>query len=289
MSAPADQVTAFSDVLVVELGERIGTGACGSLLAQLGADVVFVEQGEVVPQLKWINRAVMAAGKRSVVITNYDDEFLRQMLECADVVLLSSDVTHIPKWQRTETQIVCDLTAVGNSGPLRGQPFSDALVQSLSGVADTTGDPAGPPAIVGLPILEFSAGVYAAAAVVTALRVCRQRGRGQDIDIALFDCAVSALATFLPFPVSGKSVSRSGNKHSLASPWNAYCAADGWVLICTATDEQWARLCKSIGQIAAGPAPLNGICNMLVLVSILKNSPANCPGAALEANVKRPG
>jgi len=248
VSAPSDQVTAFSDVLVVELGERVGAGACGSLLAQLGANVVFVEPSEVVPQLKWINRGVMSAGKRSVVITNNDKEFLRQMLECADVVLLSSDVTCIPKWQRSDTQIVCDLTAVGNTGPLRGQPFSDALVQALSGVSDTTGHPEGPPAFVGLPILEFSAGVYAAAAVVAALRVCRQRGCGQDIDIALFDCAISALATFLPFPISGKSVSRSGNKHSLASPWNAYCAADGWVLICTATDEQWARLCKSIGQ-----------------------------------------
>jgi len=243
-----ETTAALTDVLVVEIGERVAAGACGSLLAQLGAEVVLAEPAQAGSQWKWRNRAAMAAGKRSVRTADGDDELLRTLLDRADIVLMSSDVTRVPAWQRSERQIVCDLTAFGNSGPLRGLPYTDALVQAISGVADTTGDPAGPPTLVGLPVLEFSAGIYAASAVIAALRVRARSGGGQDIDVALFDCAVSTLATFLPFPASGKSVTRAGNKHSLASPWNAYRAADGWILICTATDDQWARLCKTIGR-----------------------------------------
>jgi crotonobetainyl-CoA:carnitine CoA-transferase CaiB-like acyl-CoA transferase len=233
-------------LLVIETGDRIGAGACGSLLSQLGAEVVIVEPKLFENRWKWSNRAVMAAGKRSIQYSGYGDSLFHTLLEQADVILLSSDVTRVPIWNRDDSQIVCDITASGNSGPLNGIPYTDALVQSLTGIADTTGNPLEPPTMVGLPILEFSAGAYAASAVMAALRVRLGAGKGQDIDIALFDCAISALATFLPFPVSGQSVTRSGNKHSLASPWNAYSASDGWVLICTATDDHWAKLCELI-------------------------------------------
>ena len=246
MNVLKNTATALHDLLVVEIGERVGASACGSLLAQLGADVVIVEPAETNTKWKWRNRVAVVAGKRSIRIGMGDDELLRSLLEIADVILIASDVTHTPTWNRSTKQIVCNVTAFGNSGPLQGEPYTDALVQAISGVADTTGNPTGPPILVGLPILEFSAGIYAASAIIAALRVRACSGSGQDIDIALFDCAISALATFLPFPISGKAVTRAGNKHSLASPWNAYRAVDGWVLICTATDDHWARLCKTI-------------------------------------------
>ena len=248
MIVSTETTAALTDVLIVEIGERVGAGACGSLLVQLGADVVLVEPAHASSRWKWRNRAAMAVGKRSIRMAGDDDQLLRALLERADVVLLSSDVTGVPAWQRRARQIVCDVTAFGNSGPLRGLPYTDALVQAISGVADTTGEPAGPPTLVGWPVLEFSAGIYAASGVIAGLRVRARSGLGQDLDVALFDCAVSMLATFLPFPISGKAVTRAGNKHSLASPWNAYRAADGWILICTATDDQWGRLCKAIGQ-----------------------------------------
>lgn len=236
-------------MLVAEHGERIGVAACGSLLAQLGAEVVFIEPQPALTANKWHNRATAAAGKRSVVMTAdtvEDTRLLEQILRRADIVLLSSDISPLPPREWRPDQIVCDITAFGDSGPLAGRAYTDALVQAVSGIADTTGNPGGAPTPVGFPILEFSAGIYAAAAVIAALRVRRLQRHGQRIDIALFDCAVSMLSTFLPFFMVGKPVTRAGNRHSLAAPWNAYRASDGWVLICTATDEQWQRLCAAM-------------------------------------------
>jgi crotonobetainyl-CoA:carnitine CoA-transferase CaiB-like acyl-CoA transferase len=245
--------TPLIDIQVCEIGERIAVGTCGSLLAQLGAGVVLVEPRQPLTTHKWRSRPLFAAGKRSITTdaaSAEDTALLRRMRHDADVVLLSSDVTTAPDDPLGRDQIMCDITAFGDSGPLSGLGYSDAMVQAVSGIVDTTGDSAQAPVPVGFPILEFCAGIYAAAAIIAALRVRRQHGCGQAIDIALFDCAMSTMSTFLPFHMIGKPVTRAGNRHSLAAPWNAYRAADGWVLICTATDEQWQRLCAAMGEPA---------------------------------------
>jgi len=252
-SAAAAPTPPLAGLLVVELGERMGAAVCGSLLAQLGADVAIVERSGVPARDKWASRAANTLGKRSLLVRTGDagdDAFLDELLRAADIVLMSSDVSPGYRHKPHPEQIVCDVTAFGASGPLAGKPYSDVLVQAVAGLADTTGDPDAEPSRIGFPFCEVSAGIYAAAAVLVAQRVRRTRGFGQHIDVALFDCAVGALSTFLPFHAVGKAATRAGNRHSLAAPWNAYRASDGWVLICTATDEQWSRLCKLIGQPA---------------------------------------
>lgn len=231
-------------IRVVELGTRIAAGAAGSLLAQLGADVVLVEPPLPSCQAgKWQARALVAAGKRSLVAAP-DDAVLRKTIATADVLLTSSDLD--PAWPEFTTAIHCDMTAFGSSGPLAGHPLSDASIQAMAGITETTGAAGGPPLAVGTPVLELSAALYATAAVLAALR---QTGRPpQRIEVALFDCAVNALTTFLPAHFGGKVPSRIGNWHPLLGPWNAYRAADGWLLICTASEPQWQRLCHVIEQ-----------------------------------------
>jgi crotonobetainyl-CoA:carnitine CoA-transferase CaiB-like acyl-CoA transferase len=240
-------------LLVVEHGDRLGAAVCGSILAGLGADVAVLESARIPAKHKWISRSSSLLGKRSILLRgghSDDDLFLAQLLRSCDIVLRSSDVSPDFHYTASPDQIVCDITAFGADGPLAGVPYSDALVQAVSGLADTTGEPDMAPSLIGFPFCEISAGIYAAAATLVALNVRRKRGFGQFIDIALFDCAVSSLSTFLPFHAVGKKVTRSGNRHSLAAPWNAYRASDGWVLICTATDDQWRRLCAVLGQPA---------------------------------------
>jgi CoA-transferase family III len=190
MNLPRSAATPLHHLLVAEVGERIAVGACGSLLAQLGAEVALVEPRQSRATHKWRSRALVAAGKRSLTVeadSAADAERLNQLLHSADIVLLSGDVTITPEREWRHDQIVCDITAFGDSGPLSGLAYSDAMVQAVSGILDTTGNPAAPPAPVGFPILEFCAGIYAAAAVIVALRVRRlprAQGRPSPADAA---------------------------------------------------------------------------------------------------------
>ncbi|GAA4338986.1 hypothetical protein GCM10023144_36640 [Pigmentiphaga soli] len=236
----------LSGVLVSEIGLRGGISVCGSLLAQLGATVLYFET----PGGKAGVRTQCAAGKLSLLLK--EDGHDRALLEAAalrsDVVLTSSDIDppqfHV-KHPASPANIVCDLTATGATGPMRGLGLTELQIQALSGIMDTTGFPDGPPVACSIPITDILAGTYCAAAVLAALRVRRLQGIGQTIDMALLDCAFAALGPFLSSVLTtaqgGKS--RLGNRHPTVAPWNLYRSRDGWVLICVGNKGQWERLC----------------------------------------------
>ena len=240
-------------LLVLEVGARIGVSVAGSLLAQLGAEVVCVEgQGSGgFPQPKWLHRDQLLAGKRSLRFVPGDAAALVHWAAQVDVVLLSSDVDAMAHGQAPLPQlppqaIVCDLTAFGASGPLSGTPATDAEVQALTGVMDATGLADGPPLPMPLSLIEQLAGIYAAAGVLAALH----GGAAPKVEVALYDVAFSAMTSFLAPALSEpgrEHASRLGNRHTMAAPWNVYPARDGWVLLCAGSDEQWARIAGLLG------------------------------------------
>jgi crotonobetainyl-CoA:carnitine CoA-transferase CaiB-like acyl-CoA transferase len=243
--------TSLAGVFVVELGDRIGTGACGSLLSQLGATVLFVEPkpacGDV--RTKWGQRALWAANKRSLVIdaNDADDRILLADLVAHCDVVLTSDLDAealIGTLKAIPDHVIhCDLTAIGLA-PGSASPLSEAELQAWAGLIDTTGSPLGAPVLTRLPVVELSTAVYAAAATVAALRARRLQKVSQHAQICMFDCAVTMLATFLPKHFAGAVCERIGNRHPSISPWNCYRSADGWIQICTGTEDQWRRLAK---------------------------------------------
>lgn len=253
--------SAFGGILVVELGNRIAAGVAGSLLAQAGADVVVVEAESMAPEAtKWDHRALATAGKFSISGSenSADRAFLAELVASADVII-TSDLDQ--DWHKSlldgsnARQILCDISAFGSTGPLAGKADSDFLVQAVTGVMDVTGLPTEAPTPVGLPVIEVSAGLYAASAVTATLRF-RDLGRGgQKIEISLYDCAVNTQATFLPFHFVGRTPRRAGNRHSMCAPWNCYQAKDRWILVCSATNDQWLRLCEVMQRpdLAAKP------------------------------------
>lgn len=252
-------INVLDGVTVVELGARIAAGACGSLLAQLGARVLLIEPRDGAATGKWAQRAVFAAGKTSLALDPADPAdraLLRRVVAAADVVLTSGDVADplaaavadLVAAEDAGRQVRCDLTAFGSSGPMAGKPYPDALVQALTGLMETSGFADGPPQGMPAPILEFSAGIYGAAAVLAALRARGAGGGGRAIEVALYDCAVSMLTTFLSAHYGGGQSRRVGNRHPLSAPWNAYRAQDGWVLICSTSDAQWERLARIMGR-----------------------------------------
>jgi crotonobetainyl-CoA:carnitine CoA-transferase CaiB-like acyl-CoA transferase len=248
-------------VRVVEFGRRIAVGATGSLLAQLGAAVVFADfsadqmterHGEKFED-KLSQRSLFAYGKEVVSLSQGSDATALQTLTAnADVILISSDADRVCLPSELPKQaIVCDITAFGlaSSGDV---PLSDHLLQAMTGISDTTGEPNGPPVTIGAPVVEFTTALYSASAVLAALRVRRLSGVAQTIDMALYDCAVNAQATFLPAHFGGGKPRRLGNRHSMAAPWNAYRANDGWVLLCAASEPHWRKICDVIEKPELG-------------------------------------
>src|SRR5688500_1635555 len=122
-------------VVVTEVGSRTGASLCGSLLAQLGATVIFVELPKANSGSgKARHRSQLAAGKLSLLLR--DDAHDRRLLEAAllrsDIVLTSSDADPSPLRVEPPSapgNVVCDLTAFGASGPMSGQPFSELQIQ----------------------------------------------------------------------------------------------------------------------------------------------------------------
>ncbi|HYG88361.1 MAG TPA: CoA transferase [Azospirillum sp.] len=246
----------FSNILVVEAGRRIAVAAAGRLLADLGARVVVLDDSTDVGSLP------LRVGKTSLTLSGEPDRDgpeLARLMDAADVVLRSSDTPC--SWDALVATpagaIDCDITAFG--APLRSGPaWSEPLIQALAGLVDTTGPKGGTPGLSEVPAIEFAAGIYAAAAVAATLRTRAGGGPGQTVAVSLYDCAVNALATFLPLHFGGKQPSRAGNRHSMAAPWNAYKASDGWVLLCSSKDEHWQKLCAVMGrpELAAPDSPL---------------------------------
>lgn len=243
---------ALQGLLVVELGSRIGVGACGSLLAQLGAEVVMIEPSADRNKVgKYRHRAVFAAGKRS--LNRGKGDTLAALAALADVVLVSSDLDGKSEPVLGAIRagaIVCDVTAHGRNAVYE-RPPSEWQIQAETALIETTGLDDGPPLIIPLPVVELMTGCYAAAAIVAAWYARITGGSGQWIDMALYDCAFCSLATFLPRALTGDAspTRRVGNRHTMIAPWNVYKAQDGWILICVGSDAQWRRLCEIMGRL----------------------------------------
>ena len=256
----------LNGVTVLELGVRIGASVAGSALAQLGAKVLFVETaaGPSGAATKFSCREQFAAGKLSLLPergSEADRRLLAQLAAVADVVLLSSDLDPADAWGPAgarEGAVVCDITAFGSSGPLAGRPCSDAQIQALSGILGCTGMPDGGPTPIPLPLVEHMAGLYAAGAVLCALRQRRANGFAPPVEVSLYDVGFAAMTSFLAPALEDQAprATRVGNRHTMAAPWNVYRAADGWILICAGSDEQWRRICRLVGreELAGEPA-----------------------------------
>ncbi|MBN9051059.1 MAG: CoA transferase [Rhizobiales bacterium] len=250
--ASSAQSLPFEDLVVVELGDRLGAAACGSLLASVGATVIAIEPAEPIRTGKHLTRAISMAGKQSLVVrpgSDEDQKLLHTALAAADVVIISSDIPGAPDYAGhiSKDAIVCDVAAFPDNVP-HADRMDDKLIQALSGIGIVTGTADGMPTLSDAAILELGAGIYAAAAVVAALRVRRMHGGGQHVGSSLYGTGVNGLVTFLPFHFSGKMPSRGGNRHPMCAPWNAYQATDGWLLLCSANDDQWRRLCNLMGR-----------------------------------------
>jgi itaconate CoA-transferase len=129
-------------------------------------------------------------------------------------------------------------------------PGYDPVMQAMCGYMEVTGDPKGPPTVMGLPVIDLKAGDEVYANVMLALLERHETGRGKEIHVSMLQAAASWLITVLPlvdFGCEPNEITRAGNEHRKFIPTNVYPAKDGFVYLAIGSDLQWTRLTEIPG------------------------------------------
>ena len=273
-------MSALAGLRVVELARVLAGPTTGQTLADLGADVVKVESPEGDETRRWGPPFIETEGeqsaayfhscnrgKRSIVAdftTERGREIVRRLAARADVLIENFKVGGLKKYNLDYVSleavnprlIYCSVTGFGQTGPYAKRAGYDFLIQGMSGVMDITGEADGPPEKAGIAISDLFTGLYGVIAIEAALIVRERSGKGQHIDLALFDSMSTMLANqAMNYLASGRSPRRMGNAHPNLAPYQTLPVADGWLIVAVGNDGQFARLCGvlELQALAADP------------------------------------
>lgn len=148
--------------------------------------------------------------------------------------------------------VCCTLTGFGRSGPRAAEPAYDYLVQALAGFMSVTGEPDGPPIRSGVATIDFAGGLCSALGLMVALLRARETGTGGDVDVSLFDTAISMLTHIATAHLRSGAEPRRlpGGSHPSVVPSQTFPTADGWLMVMCMKDKFWQRLCALIERPA---------------------------------------
>lgn len=265
-------MTPLSGIKVVELARVLAGPWAGQTLADLGADVVKVEapSGDDTRAWgpPWVERTgdktsayfhSTNRGKSSVTAdlkTEEGRELVRALVADADVLIENFKVGGLKKYgldyeslaALNPRLVYCSITGFGQDGPYASRAGYDFVIQGMSGVMSVTGEPGGQPQKVGVAFTDIFTGLYGVIAIQAALHQRQVTGRGQHVDMALFDTAVAVMANQgMNYLASGAAPTMMGNAHPNIVPYQVFDCVDGWIIIATGNDGQFRRLCDVLG------------------------------------------
>lgn len=257
------------NIKVVELARILAGPWIGQTLSDLGADVIKVESPSGDDTRSWgppwieTNDEQCAAyfhscnrGKRSVVVDLKRDEGRQKilaLLEDADVFIENFKVGGLTQYGLdAETLcaafpklIYCSVTGFGQTGPYAERAGYDFMIQGMSGIMDLTGDAESEPQKMGVAFADIFTGLYGVIGIQSALLQRAQTGKGQHLDLALFDCMSAVLANqSMNYLASGVTPKRMGNKHPNIAPYQTFPVSDGHLIVTVGNDSQFSRLCQ---------------------------------------------
>jgi formyl-CoA transferase/CoA:oxalate CoA-transferase len=259
----------LSGYRVLELAHLVAGPACGMYLADMGADVIKVEDPRGGDASRTVYRArvgdesaVFAAvnrNKRSVALDLARPEgravFLRLAAQ-ADAVIeayrggvaerLGIDYERLAA---VNPRIVyCSVSAFGPTGPWRDKPGLDMLLQAMGGLMAVTGEPDGGPVLCGAPVIDTIGALMAGQGVLTALLHRERTGVGQRVDVSLLGGVLLAHAVRLAvYFATGEEPERVGSGHAYLAPFQAYRAADGgWIYVAVWIERLWPPFCAAV-------------------------------------------
>ncbi|WP_298430517.1 CoA transferase [Ottowia sp.] len=260
----------LAGIKVAEFCQVAAGPFCGMLLADFGAEVVKIEplEGDTLRQWPPIrqgdseNFASLNRSKRSIALDlkNPDDlDLARRIVLDSDVLVENNRAGAMERlglgwsWfrERKPNLIYCSISAYGQDGPRAGEGGFDLTIQAAAGVMSVTGEPGGAPVKCGVPIADFTAGLYGAYAIAAALARLRAGGpdaRGCHIDVPMFGAtlAVGALQTSEYFG-NNRNPRPLGSAHPRNAPYQAFRCADGWFAIAAGNQKLWQAVCEVTG------------------------------------------
>jgi crotonobetainyl-CoA:carnitine CoA-transferase CaiB-like acyl-CoA transferase len=265
----------LSGLRVLEFGQIAAGPFTGSLLADLGADVVKVERPDGGDGMRsWPplsatekggpafseNFASLNRNKRSVAfdLKNQDDlAQLRQLAAVADVVVENFRAGVLQRLglgyealkELNPKLVYCSISGYGQTGPYAARGAFDVTVQGISGIMSVTGEDSAPPVKCGVPVGDFCAGLYAAYCITAAVMEARRSGSGSYIDCSMLGSliGVAALQTSEYFG-TGKAPRALGSAHPRNAPYQAFQAKDDYFIIAAGNDRLWQQVCEAVGQ-----------------------------------------
>jgi crotonobetainyl-CoA:carnitine CoA-transferase CaiB-like acyl-CoA transferase len=259
----------LAGIHVLEICNVAAGPFCALLLADLGADVIKLENPGAGDTLRaWPphtgpendrlseNFASLNRNKRSITLDlkNPDDNARAKDLIANVDVLIENNRPGVMKRLGLDFDsalainpklIYCSISAYGQSGPRANEGGFDVTIQAMSGIMSVTGEPDGAPVKCGVPVADFTAGLYGAMSICAQLRAVAQTGKGVHIDVPMMgtSLAIAALQTSEYFGV-GKDPVKLGSAHPRNAPYQAFKAKDDYLVMAAGTQALWETVCQ---------------------------------------------
>jgi len=261
---------ALEGLRVLDLTRILAGPLCAQMLGDMGADVIKVEPpGAGDDTRTWgppfvngesayflgVNR-----NKRSLTLNmavKSGQEILARLVKSSDVLVENFKLGTLEKWgitndwlEKNAPRVIrCSITGYGSSGPDAALPGYDFILQAESGLMSICGEPDGTPTKYGVAIVDVVTGLYACNAILAALAARERTGRGQHVEVCLYDSGIAMLINVASnYLLSGKDARRYGNGHPSIVPYTTYPTADGLIAVAVGNDGQFARFAETAGH-----------------------------------------
>jgi crotonobetainyl-CoA:carnitine CoA-transferase CaiB-like acyl-CoA transferase len=254
---------------VIDLTKDFAGPFCTMILSDLGAEVIKVERpgsGDETrawgpPFVKGLSYYFLSLnrGKRSIMLdlkTPMGQKIIRQLVQDSDILVesfrpgtMSQFNLDYSRLRRINKALVyCSISGFGQTGPYRDRPGYDIVAFAMSGIMSTTGEEGRPSIRVSIPVADIAAGHYASTAILACLSRRLVTGRGEYIDMSLYDSIVSWLSYLSTYYfATGKEPKRMGSAHPSIVPYQVFRCKDRELVIAVGNDLQFQSLCRGLG------------------------------------------
>ena len=263
-----DAPTALDGLLVVDFTRVVAGPACTQTLADFGAEVIKIENPEGGDDTRAYEHAEIGGESAAYLSLNRNKrgialdltnpaarEVTRELIARADVVMENFSASVMEKFgldyaavAPTNPRLVyCSISAYGRKGPFASRPGFDPITQAESGFMSLNGFPDGPPVRTGPPIVDMATGMSACNAILLALIARDRLGRGQHVEVALFDTAMAMTGFYgMAYLINGTNPGRFGNSPNGSPTVGLYEASDGPLYMACANDRLYRRLVTEV-------------------------------------------